>query len=239
MGKAARRRSQSVSNIGVDRLALKARQELARASTHEGREDAEAAGEKLIDMAAEREQLEKEEAEQAAADRIDLLRVIRDQEAELPPALLKLEEAKAMADTDDKKGVALELAKQAVHAATLFPLEIASWQILIEMQRPKDKMGMFHKVESQLQAEQYLTVVGRVLMVGPTAFDGKTESGIDLSRLTATINSAEQLVGKFIIMQRYTGNDIYFAPMPAKKLRVITITEILAVTPLASLWMKM
>jgi hypothetical protein len=119
-----------------------------------------------------------------------------------------------------------------------FPLEVAMWQILIEMQRPKDRMGRFIKVETQRENEQYLTTVGRVLMVGPTAMSGKTESGIPLDQLTATIKTPEQLVGKYVIIQRYTGNDLFFAPWPVKKLRYITATEILSVTKVPGMWMK-
>lgn len=119
-----------------------------------------------------------------------------------------------------------------------FPLEVAMWQILIEMQRPKDRMGRFIKVETQRENEQYLTTVGRVLLVGPTAMSGKTESGIPLDQLTATIKTPEQLVGKYVIIQRYTGNDLFFAPWPVKKLRYITATEILSVTKVPGMWMK-
>lgn len=119
-----------------------------------------------------------------------------------------------------------------------FPLEVAMWQILIEMQRPKDRMGRFIKVETQRENEQYLTTVGRVLMVGPTAMSGKTESGIPLDQLTATIKTPEQLIGKYVIIQRYTGNELFFAPWPVKKLRYITATEILGVTTNPGMWMK-
>lgn len=164
--------------------------------------EAEAARrEEQEDLQRERDRLEKEEADQRAADAIDLLKVIR--------------------ETPDN-----------------FPLECASWNILIEMQRPKDRMGRFVKVQSQVDNEQYLTVVGRVLMCGPTAMTGKTESGIPLDQLTATIKTPEQLIGKFVIIQRYTGNDQFFAPLPGKKLRYITATEILAVSKMAGLWMR-
>lgn len=119
-----------------------------------------------------------------------------------------------------------------------FPLEVASWNILIEMQRPKDRMGRFIKTAEQINTEQYLTVVGRVLLCGPTALSGKTESGIPLNELTATIKTTTDLIGKFVIVQRYTGNDLFFAPIPGKKLRYITATEILGVSPMAGLWMR-
>lgn len=154
----------------------------------------------LLDLAAERKRLEREEAEAQAAELVDLLTHINNPE--------------------------------------IWPHECALWGLLIEMVRPKNRMGRFLKVESQVQAEQYLTVVGRVLQCGPVAMEGKTESGIPLNQLTATIKTPEQLIGKYVIIQRYTGNDLYFAPMPGKKLRYITVTEILGVTTVPSMWMK-
>lgn len=221
----------------MDRLSAKAAAE-AKLNHAERRDDAESAHQDQIDLGVERERLELEEAEALAAERIDLLQVIRNQAVELPAAQDQLQAALAMPSTDRTRDKAIADARQLVSDAALFPIEIASWQILIEMKRPKDRMGRFVKVATQISNEEYLTVVGRVLMVGPTAFEGKTESGVPLNRLTATISTPEDLVGKWIVMQRYTGNDLYFAPMPGKKLRIITITEILAVTTLATLWMK-
>lgn len=119
-----------------------------------------------------------------------------------------------------------------------FPLEVASWNILIEMVKVKDRMGRFLKHIDQMNQEQYLTTVGRVLMCGPTALTGKTESGIPLDQLTATIKKPEDLIGKYVVIQRYTGNDLFFAPWPIKKLRYITATEILSVTTNPGMWMK-
>lgn len=145
--------------------------------------------------------IEEEQEAERVAERIDLLRIIREQ----PEA---------------------------------FPLEVASWNILIEMVKVKDRMGRFLKHIDQMNQEQYLTTVGRVLLVGPTAFTGKTESGIPLNELTATIKTSEQLIGKYVIIQRYTGNELFFAPWPVKKLRYITATEILGVTTNPGMWMK-
>jgi hypothetical protein len=119
-----------------------------------------------------------------------------------------------------------------------FPIDCGSWNILIEMYEPGSKMGSIIKTQAQMDAEQHLTVVGRVLKVGITAFAGKTTSGIDCSKLTDHIQSPEELVGRYVIIQRYTGNEIYFAPFPAKKLRFITLQEILAVTTIPTMWMK-
>lgn len=120
-----------------------------------------------------------------------------------------------------------------------FPLEIAMWNVLIEMVRPTVKFGgLIQKTGPQMQAEEYLSVIGRVIMVGPSAMEGKTESGILLKDLTATIKTGPQLVGKYVIHQRHTGADIWFAPLPGKRLKLITTTEILAVTTVPSMFMK-
>ena len=119
-----------------------------------------------------------------------------------------------------------------------FPIDVGTWNILIEMYEPRRTMGRFVKTQEQIDQEQYLTVIGRVLKCGPTAFDGKTTSGIDCSKVTAHCQSPEELEGRYVIIQRYTGNEIYFAPYPAKKLRFITLQEVLAVTSVPTMFMK-
>jgi hypothetical protein len=120
-----------------------------------------------------------------------------------------------------------------------FPLEVAMWNVLLEMVRPATKFGgVIQKTPGQMQADEFLSVVGRVIMVGPSAMEGKTESGIPLKDLTATIKTPEQLIGKYIIHQRHTGSEVWFAPLPGKKLKLITTTEVLAVTTVPSMFMK-
>jgi hypothetical protein len=119
-----------------------------------------------------------------------------------------------------------------------FRLLVANWNILIEMVKVRDKMGLFHKTEQQMAAENHLSVVGRVLLCGPTALSGETESGINLALVAEGISTPDALEGMYVVIQRYVGNDMYFAPMPGKKLRYITASEILAVTPIAGLWIK-
>lgn len=193
--------------------------------------------EREADLARQREQFAKEEEELRIAERIDLVKIIQQQAIDLPIAEAHLAEV-LMMPHGKARDTAVAAARKAVFDANMFPLEVAMWQILIEMQRPKDRMGRFIKVESQRENEQYLTTVGRVLLCGPTAMSGKTESGIPLDQLTATIKTPEQLIGKYVIIQRYTGNDLFFAPWPVKKLRYITATEILSVTTNPGMWMK-
>ena len=122
-----------------------------------------------------------------------------------------------------------------------FPLQAASWNILIEMYEPAATMGSAVKIvktQAQIEQEQYLTVIGRVLRCGPTAFEGRTTSGINCAELTDHIQTPDELEGRYVIIQRYVGNEIFFAPYPAKKLRFITLQEILAVTTVPSMWMR-
>jgi hypothetical protein len=132
-----------------------------------------------------------------------------------------------------------DLAAMYARNPALFPLEVAMWNILIEMVRPASKFGgLIHKTPGQLQAEEYLSVIGRVIACGPSCMEGKTESGILLKDLTATIKTPEDLIGKYVIHQRHVGADIWFAPLPGKKLKIITVTEVIAVTTNPTMFMK-
>lgn len=132
----------------------------------------------------------------------------------------------------------VDLFKIIQEAPENFPLEAGLWNVLIEMVRPKAKMGRFIKTQAQIEAEQYQTVIGRVLKVGPTASTGETEGKIPLHLIAKGISSAEELLGWYVIIQRYVGNEVYFAPLPAKKLRFIAVTEILGVTRVPTMWMR-
>lgn len=121
----------------------------------------------------------------------------------------------------------------------LFPIEIAYWGICIEMLRPSLKYGgVLEKTSEQLKAEEYLSRIGRVVAVGPSCLEGKTESGIDLRRLTATISSPEDLLGKYVLQAPHTGADVWFTPLPGKRLKIISNTEILAVTSQPTMFLK-
>jgi len=121
---------------------------------------------------------------------------------------------------------------------SVFPIQISLWNILIEMVQPPLKMGIFHKTDEMLKAEQWFSVIGRVILCGPSALEGKTESGILLSNFTRGITDPAALVGKYVIHQRHVGADIWFAPMPGKRLKIISATEILAVTDNPTMFMR-
>lgn len=132
----------------------------------------------------------------------------------------------------------VDLIKMRAQNPDLFPLECGMWHILLQKWTPSAKMGIIEKTASQMQAEEYLTVIGKVLMCGPTAFEGKTESGIPLNKLCSSVQTPEDLIGKYVLHTPYTGTDVYFAPLPSIKLKFITATEILAVTTMPSMFMR-
>jgi co-chaperonin GroES (HSP10) len=120
-----------------------------------------------------------------------------------------------------------------------FPLEVAGWNILIEQVRPPSHYGgVIEKTLVQQQAEEYLAVIGRVIAAGPTCMEGVTQSGIKLCDLTDTIKTRAQLIGKYVQYQPHTGAAAWFTPLPGKRLRYITATEILGVTTVPSMFMK-
>lgn len=109
------------------------------------------------------------------------------------------------------------------------PLKVAHWNILVEPVKPKTMSdGGIMLPEDMLKAEAIQTTLGRVLQCGPTAFEGKTSSGISLATLAEGISSAEQLIGRYVIYQKYTGHAIQLR-RTGTKLILLTVTEILAV----------
>ncbi len=152
------------------------------------------------------------------------------------------EKRKLAVDEDEKERLIADkydLVAMIAKDPALFPLEIAMWNVLIEMLRPTTKFaGVIQKTPGQIQADEYLAKIGKVILVGPSAMEGKTESGVLLKDLTATIKTPEQLVGKYIIQQPHTGTDIWFAPLPGKRLKIISTTEIVAVTSNPTMFMK-
>lgn len=154
----------------------------------------------------------------------------------------ELARRRAIVDDDEKERLLADkydlVAMIAADPAS-FPLEIAMWNVLIEMVRPATRFGgVIQKTGAQMQAEEYLARIGRVILLGPSAMEGKTESGILLKDLTATIKTPEQLIGKYVIQQPHTGIDVWFAPLPGKKLKLISTTEILAVTTVPTMFLK-
>ena len=176
-----------------------------------------------IPKASEKSELERKREAQIAADaELERRRIAVDQD----------EAERVLADKYD-------LVEMYRRDPALFPIEVSLWHILIEMIRPSLKFGgVIEKTPGQLQAEEYLGRIGRVIACGPSALEGKTESGIELKRLTASVQRPEDLIGKYIVQMPHTGVEVWFAPLPAKKLKIISVTEIAAVTTNPTMFMK-
>jgi hypothetical protein len=157
---------------------------------------------------------------------------------ELAAELKARQDAISQEEGERRFGDQFDLVKMIAADPAVFPMEIALWGILIEVLQPPLKMGLFHKTDEQVKAEQWFAVIGKVLMCGPSALEGKTSSGIDLSRFTSTVNSTNSLIGKYVVHQRHVGQDVWFAPLPGKRLKIISATEVLAVTTNPSMFMK-
>src|SRR6266852_3006504 len=73
------------------------------------------------------------------------------------------------------------------------PFMPAYWYVIVEPLKPRTMSdGGLEVVDLSQEAEGYQMTVGRVLNCGPAAFEGRTTSGIDLSRFTNEISSAAQ-----------------------------------------------
>ena len=173
--------------------------------------------------AAARQEAEREESESAEA---------------VAAELRARQEAISKEESERRFAARFDLVELIEADPAVFPLEISLWNILIEMVQPPLKMGILHKTDAQIQAEQWFSVIGRVILCGPSALEGKTASGIELSRFTAGIKDPAALIGKYVIHQRHVGADIWFAPMPGKRLKVISATEILGVTDNPTMFIK-
>jgi co-chaperonin GroES (HSP10) len=110
------------------------------------------------------------------------------------------------------------------------PIVAFTWHVLVEPIRPKEKSaGGIYVPPDAKKAKEIQTTIGIVRDVGPTAFTGKTASGIDLSKFCRDIEGPEDLIGCFVSYQRYTGN--VYDLKNGRRLIMITDSEILGVVP--------
>lgn len=109
------------------------------------------------------------------------------------------------------------------------PMRPTGWNILIEpVEPPRKSAGGIEYVEQTRDIASIQTNCARVLALGPTAFEGKTSSGIELSKLSDEIKTPGDMVGRWIIYQKHTGQaSILRRPLEGKKLMNITASEIL------------
>lgn len=110
------------------------------------------------------------------------------------------------------------------------PIRTWTWHVLVEPIRPKQttKGGIIVTTDAQ-KAKEIQTTIGLVRDVGPTAFQGKTASGIDLSVFSHEIRTAQDLIGRYVSYQRYTGN--LYELKNGRRLIMITDSEILGEVP--------
>jgi co-chaperonin GroES (HSP10) len=105
----------------------------------------------------------------------------------------------------------------------------ACWQIIVIPREPKrESAGGIALPESRQRAEEIFTTIGEVIACGPSALDGKTPSGIEIRKITAGIQSPDDLIGKWVVYQRYAGAPIRNKRLDAK-LVVLTVSELLMV----------
>lgn len=117
-----------------------------------------------------------------------------------------------------------------------FPFEPSGWYIVIEPVTPAEitESGIV-LAEITKTAEGYQATVGRVLKCGPTAFAGKTTSGIELGNFLPGIQSAEQLIGKFVLYQAHTGQPLQLRKT-GQRVVIMKLTDLLGVTEDPQAW---
>lgn len=132
------------------------------------------------------------------------------------------------------QAVATERAKPDL-LKTGIPGEPTLWRIVVEPVTPNEKVGSLYKADATVDAEKYMTNVGRVLAVGPEALVGKTESGCDLSHVTDSIRKREDLIGKYVVYQKHSGTRMKLRD-GGIDLVILTITEIDMITDDPEAW---
>lgn len=111
-----------------------------------------------------------------------------------------------------------------------FPFTPALWNIVIEPLRPRSVSdGGIEVVDISMEAEQIQVTVGRVLKCGPSAFAGRTTSGIDLGNFTQDIQSPGQILGKHVVHKRYAGMELTLRKT-GQIVRVMVLGDLLGVT---------
>jgi hypothetical protein len=87
--------------------------------------------------------------------------------------------------------------------------KVAGWNIALKPIAPRTVSdGGIALPIYTVDVQKYQITVGKVVGIGPTALDGKTSSGVELRKVAKDIETAEQLLGKFVMHQRFTGQEI-------------------------------
>lgn len=110
------------------------------------------------------------------------------------------------------------------------PVRAWNWNVLVEPLRPKDQSaGGIYVPPDAKKAKELTTTIGTIIDVGPTAFTGKTVSGIDMSRFSWELRHPSDLIGVVVSYQRYTGN--VYELKNGRRLIMLTESEILGDVP--------
>jgi hypothetical protein len=136
------------------------------------------------------------------------------------------------AQRDVKAGVTAPVAQPPREPLSIEVLnaKTLNWCILVEPREISEKLGTGVLVKSEIskEIEEIKTTIGRVIDLGPTALDGKTPSGIQINKVALGIESREDLLGKWVLYQRYTGHAVRNARL-GRTVVVLTISELLMV----------
>jgi hypothetical protein len=117
-----------------------------------------------------------------------------------------------------------------------FPFEPGWVNLIVEPIPPRTVSdGGIEMVDDSLTAEGFQCTVARVLKVGPAAMEGVTASGIKLCNFRPDIQTPEQLIGKYVIFQLHTGQELVLR-RTGQKIRVMKVTDLLGVTHDPQAW---
>lgn len=110
------------------------------------------------------------------------------------------------------------------------------WNIVIEPLAPKKvSAGGIQLANETQEAQEILTAMGQIIAVGPLAFSGKTETGMDTSQCVCdpeTQALRSYRVGDWVAYMRYTGHTMTLARELTKSERpksliILTVSELL------------
>lgn len=117
-----------------------------------------------------------------------------------------------------------------------FPFDPVLWFIVVEPIEPRTVSdGGIEVVTESVVAESFQCTVARVLKCGPAAFEGKTTAGIELRNFLPGVQCAADLIGKFVVYQLHTGQELMLR-RTGQKIRVLKVTDLLGVTGDPNAW---
>jgi hypothetical protein len=117
-----------------------------------------------------------------------------------------------------------------------FPFEPGGWNIVVEAIEPRTiSDGGIEVVDVSQLAESIQMTIARVLKCGPAAMEGTTTSGIKLCNFLEGIQSPADLIGKFVVYQMHTGQELMLR-RTGQKIRILKVTDLLGVTSDPNAW---